>query len=283
MVEEEHPAFPYTDAFRKAKRNSLIWSGITIAAALGSPPVVGGEATLGQLGLSLTYDKSVLIGISGTAAIFMAFGFYQAYKRITLHASQLFAGKSDVAEIFAALSKRASDAVRQIDDVVKTFHSDVRQDASQVLTELEGVLKDVIKLQHEEAPLNKNIVNSTDESRFEGETADLQLTKMLPQIRTLLSMRAKIVNDINERARDGAQKLERFRAELGTKIANAAVEQKQAVEPRVHDLASTINSLTRFHDGIYRSEKIWFWTYDVAPVGGLFALAMIPFVKLFFA
>lgn len=277
MAEPEHPVFPYTDDFRKAKRNSLIWSGITVAAALGSPPVVGGEATLSQLGLSLTYDKSVLVGISGTAAIFMALGFYQAYKRITLHASQLFAGKSDVDLIFSQLSKRASDAIRQIDDVVATYREQMRKDSDGSLFGMQEALTQVLKLQREEITLDRKIHPHTNEW---ARISDQDLIKAGPTIRAIFSQRFDRIRSIEDIANPALKNLGQFITKVGAAMVQAGAEAKQAVDKPVHDLASTVNTLTRFHDGIYRSEKIWFWAYDVAPVVALFGLAMIPFCRI---
>lgn len=281
MVEEEHPAFPYTDAFRKAKRNSLIWSGVTIAAALGSPPVVGGEATLGQLGLSLTYDKSVLIGISGTVAIFMAIGFYQAYQRIKLHASQLFAGKSDVAEIFGGLSHRARNAVLEIDHIVMTFEKSIREDASSILDDVCNTFDQISQIQREEILLNQKITDDSKERTKFSDLNDQQLIRALPEIRTHLTQRAGRISGLERMVGNAKQRLEHLKVEIRRAVAIAASEKKQDVEERVHALASTVNTLTRFHEGIYRSERTWFFAYDVAPVIALFLVAMIPFARLF--
>lgn len=275
MVEEDHPAFPYSDAFRKAKRNSLIWSGITIAAALGSPPVVGGEATLGQLGLSLTYDKSVLIGMSGTVAIFMAAGFYQAYQRIKLHASQLFAGQSDVAEIFTSLSVRAATAIRAIDDIVRAFDRRVGDDVSGKLDEVHAALKTIQDRQIEEGVAHQRIAPA-------GVTNE-QLLESLPQIRTEISNRGSRLQSMANMAQKAMEKLELLKRETRTEIGNAAHEEKQEIGNQVDALAMTVKALTGFHDGIYRSEKVWFYVYDVAPVIALFLAAMIPFGRLFVA
>lgn len=277
MAEPEHPVFPYTDDFRKAKRNSLIWSGITVAAALGSPPVVGGEATLSQLGLSLTYDKSVLVGISGTAAIFMALGFYQAYKRITLHASKLFAGKSDVDVIFSQLSKRASDAIIQIDDVVVEYREQMRKASDGSLGEIQKSLKEVLKLQREEITLDRKIHPHANEW---ARMSDQDLVKAGPIIRAIFSQRFDRIRAIEAIAEPALKNMGEFMVKAGAAMMAAGAGAKQAVDKPVHDLASTVNTLTRFHDGIYRSEKIWFWAYDVAPVAALFGLAMIPFCRI---
>src|SRR5690554_2396565 len=101
-------AFPYSDDFRRAKRNSLIWSAVTIAAYLGSAPTREGTSATGLLGLSLSFTQDQLIFFAGSVSIFMTLGFLQAHRRLRLHASQLFAGTTDVEQVFRSLSSAAS-------------------------------------------------------------------------------------------------------------------------------------------------------------------------------
>lgn len=278
MEEEDHPAFPYTEAFRRAKRNSLIWSGITIAAALGSPPFHNGEATLGQLGLSLTYDKSVLIGIAGVVAIFMAMGFYQAYRRIALHASQIFAGKTNVEVVFKSLSDRAAQARNHIDRTVNNFDKELREDLSGVGKKFQSQLFDIQKWHNERIALAQKFEKGSLLSKKFVSDNDIAIS--IPEIRQYISQVLEFRRENGDQIRDAKATLDELISEVFNRVAQRETEESKKIDREISVLEKHVAALTRFHSGIYRSEKVWFWTYDIAPTVLLFLIAMIPFVRL---
>lgn len=278
MDDDEHPAFPYTEAFRKAKRNSLIWSGITIAAALGSPPLHNGEATLGQLGLSLTYDKSVLIGIAGLVAIFMALGFYQAYRRVTLHASQIFAGETNVEVVFKSLSDRAAQARNHIDRTSRNFDKELRDDLSGVGKKLGHQIFQIEKWHNEQVGLAQNLSKwSPLSKKF---LSDDDIASSIPEIRKYMSKVLENSIETGDQIKETNSTLAELIGEVFNRVAQRETEESEKIDREISVLEKHVGALVRFHSGIYRSEKVWFWAYDIAPTVLLFAIAMLPFIRL---
>lgn len=97
MADDRAPV-PYTDEFHKAKRNSLVWSALTVAAAFGTPPAQRETVGVGQFGLNLGFDQATLVFLFWSVSIFTVIGFLEAYRRLRLYSSNLFAGSTDVEE-----------------------------------------------------------------------------------------------------------------------------------------------------------------------------------------
>jgi hypothetical protein len=283
MDEETRISFPYTEDFRRAKRNSLIWSGITVIAAFGSPPTIGGEATFGHLGLSLTYDKSVIVGISGTVAVFMALGFYQAYRRIRLHANQLFAGKTDVDIVFMRLRERAAAAIGSIDNINGSLAEIVDESMSGDFKLLSANLRKIDDAIQEpnattEAEIQLKAMIGERGLNMSAERAQ----EVLAILRHLISQNITTGNLNNSLISSALNIMDKLREDMNSRIIQASQGLKTKVTKEESRIETEIAKLMKFHAGIYSSELKWFWGFDIAPVALLFAASLFPYFRLFF-
>ena len=103
----------------------------------------------------------------------------------------------------------------------------------------------------------------------------------VPDILQFLHERDRYAAQFADQVTPSLNAIRKLTQEAPEEFAKAAFETKDVVNSAVRNLENSIAALTRFHNGIYRSEKIWFWAYDIAPVVALFIVAMVPFVGLF--
>ncbi|MBJ7437614.1 MAG: hypothetical protein JHD35_01130 [Sphingopyxis sp.] len=278
MVDTKREPFPYTDDFRRAKRNSLIWSGITLAVALGTPQIEEGLATVGSIGVNLGYEQGVLVVVSGVIAIFMIIGFVQALQRMRLHASNLFYGDTDVEAVFAKLSKDAREAIYRIKDAKQTFASS----AGRIKNETDEIARLAQQLENpnEFAPPRPphrrggNLPELDELQAIRAQYAALQkwADEIKPSIKTA-------VNNSAGARYEAVERLKNLGSFIFSEFSKSGESYEQLVSNEVSALEHKVSTLKQFHDGIYRADRWWFWTYDVATVILLWGVSMIPFVR----
>ena len=147
MGEIARTPVPYTDEFRKARRNSLLWSSLTIAASFGTSNSHDGLVTSQSVGLNLGFDQGVIVGLFGLVAIFMAVGFVQAYNQLRLYASNLFAGNTDVEETFATLSRTASEIRERLKEF-DSRHQTLMREIDRPFTRMAEILGALIPIDY---------------------------------------------------------------------------------------------------------------------------------------
>lgn len=275
--------FPYTDDFRRAKRNSLVWSGITIAAALGSPAIQGRAVTANQFSFNLTYDQSVLVAMAAAVAIIMAVGFYQATSRLRLYASNLFGGSTDIEGAFSRLSNSASEATKFLDQVETRSGEVVRKTAA--ITE--QCLQPMMQV---EAITDRHFTETPPDyrpsMRHDNWVPENDIRELKEHVAALTAWQCEMLQTWeNERKRatahtqEALSELRAFKDELSEPFSAFPAEERNALDERYRKLEAQVSKLRRFHDRIYRSDKVWFWSYDVGLVWAAFGFAMLLTIR----
>lgn len=287
MTATPREPFPYSDDFRRAKRNSLIWSGITLAIALGTPATDRELSTFSSVGVNLGFEQNVLIVMSGVVAVFMGFGFYQAMQRLRIHASNLFLGTTDVDEVFAKLSKEAQEATARIQGARATFERASSNFRSYFeISRLHGAPAAApldLTPPRQEMPHGRKY--DTEEERLSAEINRLQARN--EEIAAwLIQKRAEVANSEASRKAEKknlAENGEQLVSYVEQLFANSADSYENLVVKDGIHLEKKVLDLKSFHDGIYHTDRRWFWLYDVAPVCLLGLLAAIPFGRALFS
>jgi len=278
-MSQKHTPFPYTEDFRKAKRNSLVWSGITIAASLGNPTVPNAPVTMGQLGLNLGFSQSLIIFMSGTVAVFMALGFWQAFRRMRLFASELFAGETDADQVFKQLTATARTANQHLAKAEGAIGAAIGAAQSIVDDARMRLNFDQEETRPPTPGQYSYILRQLDEPTLaqKYEVARGELDHWVATVSEYYNRRNA---DFAAKTADAVAQLEK----LSQSISEAAIPRIQAFRDvdKTHydDLYTKVVKLTRLHSNIYREERWWFWAFDVGVVAVMFVLAMSPYLQL---
>ena len=59
--------------------------------------------------------------------------------------------------------------------------------------------------------------------------------------------------------------------------------EKAALDGDLLTLQAKVTELRRFHDGIYRSDRLWFYLWDVTPTAALFLVSLIATTRVLFS
>lgn len=265
--QEADPEFApihFNDDFRKAKRNSLFWSTLSIVAAIGAPNKADGRSEVSLFQLGLSYEHWEIIVVCLIASTFMIFGYFRSARTLKLLNSMAFRKRklSDFSRIIAMLSQDAVSLGARLDDVSNRagelramLPSAGRGDFS-LLEDLESSV----------AEISADLSHSKFLSGRDGQAPQLV---DIEERRRLVDAKLSQLNSLLVTFRKGVPEdwlsnHKSLEAEM-LKIANEAVEGSKA--------------LSGFDEQIGQGERRWHFWYDLVPVYGCYFLATVWCIK----
>lgn len=260
-----------TDEFRRAKRNSLVWSVITIAACLAnSRHGPDGEviSTLAPMGLHLTQNM-VVVGSAITSFV-MVLGYYRAASLLRRQNSQATFTK-EFGDITAALRNLSSTANEIRDELItesqkiienrkkwENFLSSLPQIELQIRHEKFGDL--LIKLERCVEFSNYSATHGGDDN---GNTRSVPMEKF---------------KELEKICRDGIDNILRVpSSDLHLYTPEKITESNLVSHPNevFSKLCEQIESFNRFSKSISFADKAWLCLYDHTLVYGSWAISFV--------
>ncbi len=287
MGEIARTPVPYTDEFRKARRNSLLWSSLTIAASFGTSNSHDGLVTSQSVGLNLGFDQGVIVGLFGLVAIFMAVGFVQAYNQLRLYASNLFAGNTDVEETFATLSRTASEIRERLKEF-DSRHQTLMREIDRPFTRMAEILGALIPIDYSFAHnIDLDDVHIDQRSPSDIKIAVTNADQMKKRVKHWARQAENRLNGIKQRVQESTSELnQEMHKALNSRdvfLTPFLESEKAALDGDLLTLQAKVTELRRFHDGIYRSDRLWFYLWDVTPTAALFLVSLIATTRVLFS
>ena len=287
MGEIARTPVPYTDEFRKARRNSLLWSSLTIAASFGTSNSHDGLVTSQSVGLNLGFDQGVIVGLFGLVAIFMAVGFVQAYNQLRLYASNLFAGNTDVEETFATLSRTASEIRERLKEF-DSRHQTLMREIDRPFTRMAEILGALIPIDYSFAHnIDLDDVHIDQRSPSDIKIAVTNADQMKKRVKQWARQAENRLNGIKQRVQESTSELnQEMHKALNSRdvfLTPFLESEKAALDGDLLTLQAKVTELRRFHDGIYRSDRLWFYLWDVTPTAALFLVSLIATTRVLFS
>ena len=287
MGEIARTPVPYTDEFRKARRNSLLWSSLTIAASFGTSNSHDGLVTSQSVGLNLGFDQGVIVGLFGLVAIFMAVGFVQAYNQLRLYASNLFAGNTDVEETFATLSRTASEIRERLKEF-DSRHQTLMREIDRPFTRMAEILGALIPIDYSFAHnIDLDDVHIDQRSPSDIKIAVTNADQMKKRVKHWARQAENRLNGIKQRVQESTSELnQEMHKALNSRdvfLTPFLESEKAALDGDLLTLPAKVTELRRFHDGIYRSDRLWFYLWDVTPTAALFLVSLIATTRVLFS
>lgn len=272
------PAFQpvvYPDDFRRAKRNSLAWSGITFLAVIGmhsgtAPPQCAAPGasyaavpvSLFQTGLCYYKWQLVFVGLS--ISTFMLLGFVRANRVLRRINSPLFL-RGKMIDVTAALDKVSEEAAsalaaaKGLQRYADTMRADLAKSISRAAAKASSYAGEINHMLPASAEsLNFHPMPGGDKPDPEIVLRDLKQCASGVQL-TLTTLGSELETTRNN-----------FEQEIGH-----LAESREAAVETLDRLAAVSKQLVGWHADIDRSEQAWWKYYDVGIVGVLYALAAI--------
>lgn len=231
------------EGFRKAKRNSLLWSAILLLAAAASTDDGEVKAAL----FSATYPIWLIIIGALFAALFMVVAFWREDKTLTAANSQFHRDKSayDLTVAYRNLKLDAEERGRKIAEIAKTLVSSEER---------------IQKSAHRFADCW--IAFSNIERRLKsGETV-------------VRGKNGGLATDIDVAIADVKAMLENERAQI-ERDKPIVEETPKLIADQLEGLDGVARQMTLLHEGIANRDRWFLYIHDRAAVYGLFAIATI--------
>ncbi|MBX7459541.1 hypothetical protein [Qipengyuania huizhouensis] len=259
----------YQEEFRRAKRNSLTWSALTLVASMASPVATGEQGTFRIYGTDLAVEQPVLIALLLCASLF----FFLAYIRnLGVVRSLNSAAAVDADKIWAS----ARDMLEGIEkSLTEPFHSAKDAEKSEVslsnlITQFAARLDDLAMLRH--------TIIEVDELNAKSAARNyLDTVQRNPHHESEVQLAEKrLVYAVDERFRRST--------EHATSIINELADFKDDIETheraRIQHYARAVEaverlekSLSRFRSAVTGREKAWHIALDKVAVIGLYAFS----------
>lgn len=272
------------DTFRKARRNSLVWSLVLILAALGSPmprsgdgQVDEGSATIALLPLGIVFDYWAVVVLALLIATYMFIAFRRSLHPVALMNSQRFRerGIKDIPEAMSKLSGEVATVGRKVAEVNEraaqsmSMANALEAKSHDIRTEISDII--LGELRHAEHHLQsaKSVKAITDP----GQAATAHtLNNALEEMRHFASLSADAVRfvagEVDEKVEALIGKVLASREEVSAPLT----DELRSVSDRLADAAEDLSTL---HSAIDDLDQRYFDKFDVGATEAFFTVAVL--------
>lgn len=254
----------FSEEFRKAKRNALFWSMVTMLLALG---LTNGSNEIEVYGIvrHLTFPHGLLLSSSLAVLVFMTLGFRRAQIRLRSNHSDFAVAHrlSEAAEVADTLFEKVTTTLQGAGELDAHIQDRLERMKSLADAEISNISQVKVSLQ--------NVKEDKLDGFLKG-NAPLE-------IKEISSAAKKCIEAV-----DYAQRS--IESTIGNILRN--MDPKQTPRPlpeltkeggalavNTDELAELSKSLRVFSDAIGKGERRWLFWYDEVPVYGLAAVATI--------
>ena len=271
------PAKPinHSEEFRRAVRNSLLWSALALVAGLGRATAIDVNVTF--LGAGLAFNPRALCAGAMIGASYMFAVYVRASQRLVFENSRpkIEAKSGEMLEIIDVLIAEAQAARGNVSQVEKLGEAVRREAVSRLI-----------------------LASSTLSTWFDTRDGAMRLEQLRDSVRpggmnypqdtaAALGERTKLLIDerirqlaaIRQQATDQANAMmEKLTTELPS--THAAIlhdhsEQLERYDAATRRLTESRKELRQFDNDIANRERRWHWSLDVVAVTGLFVVALL--------
>lgn len=260
------------DSFRKAKRNSLLWSVATILVVLGDPVTREGtkteEALVPVYPLGIGFQQWMLVAIGLVIATYMVIAFKRALHPINLMNSQRFRrlGLDTVPKAMVSLAEEIEAARERLR--IANIASHQTQATYQTLARNVADIGTWAK-----SEINREVANIQKFFPDDPEIPEIHVANIGdPQLvpRKALEKWINCGNDASER-------LEELEKTMAARMIDAEPQffDLDPLAEAVQNLAEAANELTQYHHAIDKTDQDYLEKFDIEPTIGLYSSAFV--------
>lgn len=280
----------FNENFRKAKRNTLAWSSISILSTIG---VSSDSAPVPLFATGLQYPQTLLVILAFVVAVFMILGYVRAERIVIIKSSQFFleneAGK--LANAFETLSDALNEKVAIIKDMsvdVTSLSAGTTQIASEIYhsvmrgtQQLNEVLffSSVIGEENEGIKeFSENIRATKDEDKIEGFRRQIEEKhfEINHNVLAIEKTTSGYLSQIERTALSAEQALRMYLSKVQNDEKKISENIRKLIS-EIEEISKASTKINKFHISISRGEKLWHVLLDRIPSYGSFMVAAILF------
>lgn len=255
--------------FRRSKRNSLVWSSLTILATIGIPTLSADApqgqtvVSLFQIGLGFTQLQIVLACL--VAATFMLIGYVRSEAMLRLQNTELMRQKK-LSEYGLVLDALVADAqfagleIAELERRAKTATAKVENDAKPFINGASNIREKILQLKSE-----------AEDSNFYSQLPGQAKTLDPKKVQASLSR----IHDRLSHISDEIETYPPVPAELGMKECEEVARVSTSLDESMEAISRVAETLQGFDKRIGKGQILWFRLYDKLPVYSLYLLSLV--------
>jgi ribosomal protein L17 len=270
----------YTDEFRRAKRNSLVWSSLTILACLGTAASPGAASTwptaIAVVPLGIHLDRSVIIASVAMAAVFFAVGYVRSMQLVNRLSSELVLSSAfhDLVNALRKLEIDAGFALQESKDVTEQAHifkKNIRDAKTAYFRAIQSAQEQSMeKVKHFQAKMISNVAKLIMKKVLDSGVG------MADENRRFIEniVFDAIYNDLNRWSKDIAQTL--FSGTDDHLVQNLIPNiSTDVLNSQVSMIGGLADQLDAFSRKIGFGDRWWYYIFDHGVIAALFGIAMV--------
>lgn len=269
LADPDLEALNISQDYRRAKRNSLIWSALTILAIVGQPTTAAGAnadqtvVSIFQLGMGFTQLQIFIVCL--IASVFMFLGFLRSEGMLRLQNTKMMRQKkvSDYGLILEALSADVHNAGLDIENSRAQAH----EAAQRLENEIKPFFNAMENLRGRVSQAQSELEDNYFFETIEGQGPQPKGEKVRTAIDRIKSRLSGIAEEI-ERPPAIPENLS------GGTIAEIKASTNQ-FEERAKAIAEVAEAFSMLDGAIGAGQRRWHWVHDKLPVYGLFSASII--------
>lgn len=271
-VDREDEPILFTEEFRRAKRNALFWSAVTLLLAIGHST---DEIEVRSLVQNLDFPQATLLLGSLVILVFMVIGYHRAEDRLLKrHTPFAIAQRIEDTAKFVERMLEELKKIRQMADEMSNTVSVVRSEIQERIVLADKKIERIQitpQTNDELKGLRQDILNNVPWGTGVDKVHVADFTNQ--KVTSFLENESKRVrNEVEQQLR------ELFRPDSLEPLGEWIHKEDAKVQTELQRLGELSDSLHGIAASIRDGERYWFYWYDRAPVYGLFGLAMFAAV-----
>ena len=283
MNREEAPSggksINLSEDFRRAVRNSLLWSSLALVTGLGRP--TGHDVNVSFLGAGLAFNPQTLSFGAALGAAYMFALFLRSKQRLLSENNHLAveAKSAELRDLIALLIKDATSArgwVANARQVFETFPDEVGRQLAQFNMQVAALYSGQSR---QTAVRELRTITEKIKPQLMGGEPPVDPNRIREHHQELLQNRPNpLSDDIKKQEKDVNDQIEKLAILLPKETEQRSAQRDQAVaqfDAATQRITETEDRLGRFHSDILRSEKRWYQTMDVAIPAAIFAIGFV--------
>ncbi|WP_374529352.1 hypothetical protein [Novosphingobium sp.] len=291
QIDRNFKPLSVSDGFKKARRNALVWSSITIVAYFGTDPadkskhISNISTTIGQIGL--LYSWKLIVIFCYFASLFMFVGFLREQTILKTHNSEALFEKQ-ILEVGDFIG-RVSTEVRDLSISVEGYNNSLRSAVNQIENEI-NISGEISLTMHHNLkgaflPLYERNFN-IDYCSLKEKLQDSGFTNL----ENIVGMEIynSFQNFQNEFFVSIDQTLDEFNKNMQSRsyvMSNIFSDNKLGmanIEQKIESLSRVESALKIFSNSISANELRWLRFYDIYPVYILFSISTLSVLSTYF-
>jgi len=264
-----------SEEFRRAKRNSLFWSSLTLLAIIGVPTsqeqLAKDQTVVSLFQIGLSFTQAQIIAVCFLVSLFMIIGFRRAEAVLLVQNTELM--RERWGEHYSSILKSLINDANSASAGIESYEHEAKRATKQAEAAAQPILHDSKAIVDTLRQLKSDLDDKKFYDQVQGQGPRLNQNKV-----------SKNIHAARDRLTSISTKLDAY-PEVPEKLNESELDNikllRTNLEQSIAKIANVSETMRGFDRKLGLGEKRWFWFFDQVPVYGLFTLSALLTIHWF--